>query len=99
MVHDGAVHREAAVKTNREGHESLAGRRIVGVLQRRSQESKGGKWLYPMVLGSALSRMLNFNRNLDKLEHFPHACGQQFIKAIWPGNRDRPYEFVIENLS
>jgi hypothetical protein len=30
VVHHGALHREAAVRANRERHESLAGRRNVG---------------------------------------------------------------------
>jgi len=40
MVRDGAVHGEALVETNREGHGRLAGRRIVGGMRTKEQEAQ-----------------------------------------------------------
>jgi hypothetical protein len=42
VIGDGALHREALVGTNREGHGSLAGRRILGVLLRKAQDVQQG---------------------------------------------------------
>jgi len=42
VVRDGAVHREATVRANREGYDSLAGRRIVGVMLITAQGPSGG---------------------------------------------------------
>jgi len=45
-VRDGAVHGEAAVGMEGEGHSGLAGRRIVGGLLIKVQGLQAGKWLY-----------------------------------------------------
>ena len=43
MVRDGAMHGEALVETKREGHGSLAGRRIVGGMRIKVQGSQVGE--------------------------------------------------------
>ena len=45
MVRDGAMHGEALVETKREGHGSLAGRRIVGGMRTKAQGPSGGEMI------------------------------------------------------
>jgi hypothetical protein len=79
-VRDGAVHGEAAVGMEGEGHSGLAGRRIVGGLLIKVQGPQAGKWLYfsPQdLVEDALEGRYNFRHygpvplSFDPVRHLP----------------------------
>ncbi len=79
-MRDGAVHGEATVGMEGEGHSGLAGRRIVGGLLIKVQGPQAGKWLYfsPQdLVEDALEGRYNFRHygpvplSFDPVRHLP----------------------------